>query len=68
MCYILNQILELVKRISDNAFLPVMPYIGQHESVDQSKQLKLECLKFQMQIMMGMLNENVIEIENRRDH
>lgn len=30
--------------------------------------LKLEDLKFQMQITLGMLNENVIAIENRHDY
>lgn len=30
--------------------------------------LKLEDLKFQMQITLGMLNENVIAIENRDDY
>lgn len=30
-----------------------------------STKLKLEDLKFQMQVTLGMLNQNVIEIENR---
>lgn len=33
-----------------------------------STKLKLEDLKFQMQITLGMLNEKVIEIENRDDY
>lgn len=41
-------------------------YIVRHYRL--TTKLKLEDLKFQMQITLGMLNENVIEIENRNGY
>lgn len=44
----------------------IIVYIVRHYRL--STKLKLEDLKFQMQVTLGLLNENVIEIENRDDY